>query len=70
MKPNEIIGQFEIFKYKAQESLCLWLNRELPISTNWWQSCVLNKLTETQRQTVQQNNMGVVLLQQPQNSQI
>lgn len=61
MKSNEIIGQFEIFKYKAQESLCDWLNRELPIlKANWWQSCVLNKLTETQRQTVQQNNVTTI----------
>jgi len=61
MEPNEIIGQFEIFKNKAQESLCDWLIRELPIlRTNCWQSCVLNKLKDEQLRFIRENNVNTI----------
>jgi hypothetical protein len=62
MKPNEIIGQFEIFKYSAQKTLCEWLNRELQKlkKTDWWQSCVLEKLTYEQRKSIKENNVTTI----------
>lgn len=61
MKPNEIIGQFEIFKYQAQKSLCGWLDKELPkLKNNWWQSCILEKVTEEQLKSIREKNISTI----------
>lgn len=60
MKHNEIIGQFEIFKFKAQESLGEWLDKELPRlnKTDWWKSYVLEKVTEEQLRSISEKNVS------------
>ncbi len=63
MDSNQIVSKMNSYTFISAEILEKWLGKVLPqVSENWWDKCVMENLTNNQRETV--INRGITNLSQ------
>lgn len=59
MNEQIVIGKMHEFLHNATRELCVWLEKMLPrVGTEWWQNCVLDNLSYTQRQYCEESGFS------------
>lgn len=54
MQYQEIVGKINVYLQKASSGLAEWLDKYLPRNKDWWDKYVTNKLSDNQRQRIEQ----------------
>ena len=56
MNEQVIISKMHGYLHTATKELCAWLGKMLPrVSEDWWQICVMDNLSFTQKQYAEEN---------------
>lgn len=56
MNEQTIVSRMHEYLHSATKELCAWLEMMLPrVGGDWWQECVIDNLTYTQRQVAEEN---------------
>ena len=59
MDSNLVISKINEYLHQATLDLTVWLEKLLPqLSDNWWEECVVDKLSFNQKQIMQQKNIN------------